>query len=289
MVFDGKKTAERILSSLKTENEQLRVRYGRVPCLCVLLVGDDYGSQRYVASCERNAQKAGMDCKVVRLSAESNEAEVLETIRQMNGDEKVDGILIQMPLPSHLDSNRIIQSINPQKDVDGVTPANVSHLWKDKKTDYSQYCVPCTPRGVMRILQESGIEIDGKNVVVVGRSNIVGMPVSKLLLNANATVTICHSHTTHLKDVLLSADIIVSAIGKPKFIREEMVREGAVVVDVGINQDPVTGAMCGDVDTDAVAGKCSLITPVPGGVGLMTICSLMENTMDCFKHKLTYA
>ncbi len=283
MIFDGKTVAAKILQTLEEENAALRETYGRVPCLGVVLVGEDYGSVRYVASCERNAKRAGLDCKVVRLPENSREEEVLSVIRSLNEDKDVDGILVQMPLPKHISQERIVQTIRPEKDVDGVTDANVSQLWKQRRNDYSLFCVSCTPRSVMRILKEADIDLDGKNAVVIGRSNIVGMPVSKLLMNENATVTVCHSHTKELPAILRKADIIVAAIGKPKFVGADMVREGAVVVDVGINTDPATGKMCGDVDTDAVADRCRLITPVPGGVGQLTICSLMENTMDCFK------
>lgn len=283
MVFDGKTSAARVLRSLEEENAALRDTFGRVPCLSVVLVGEDYGSTRYVGSCERNAARAGLECRVVRMAENSSEEDVLSVIRDLNTDADVDGILVQMPLPKHIRQENIVRAILPDKDVDGVTDANVAKLWKQRRNDYSRFCVPCTPRSVLRILKEADIDLDGKNAVVIGRSNIVGMPVSKLLLNENATVTVCHSHTADLPAILRGADIIVAAIGKPKFVGADMVGEGAVVVDVGINTDPVTGKMCGDADTDAVADKCRLITPVPGGVGQLTICSLMENTMDCFK------
>ncbi len=283
MVFDGRATAAKILESLSAESVKMRVKYGRVACLSVVLVGEDYGSMRYVASCEKNAQRAGLSCRVIRLPETSSEEDVLATIRELNADDEVDGILVQMPLPKHIRQESVVATIASEKDVDGVTDTNVSRLWKAKHNDYSQYSVPCTPRSVMRILEEAKIDLDGKQAVVLGRSNIVGMPVSKLLLNENATVTVCHSHTHDLAAIVRSADVVVAAIGKAKFVGAEMVKEGAVVVDVGINADPVTGKMCGDVDTETVADRCTLITPVPGGVGQLTICSLMENTMDCFK------
>lgn len=283
MVFDGKSAAAKALQALATESEILKERYGRVPCLSVLLVGGDYGSARYAASCERNAQRAGLDCRVVRMPEQSGEEEVLAAVMALNDDGGVDGILVQMPLPRHIRQERVVQTIAPEKDVDGVTDANVSQLWKQKHNDYSRFCVPCTPRSVMRILREAEIGLDGSNVVVLGRSNIVGMPVSKLLLNENATVTVCHSHTQDLAAIAREADIIVAAIGQPRFVGPEMVRQGAVVIDVGINTDPATGRMCGDADTEAIADRCRLVTPVPGGVGQLTICTLMENTTDCFK------
>ncbi len=281
--FDGKKLAEEIKSSLREKIIALQRDYGRVPCLNVLLVGDDYGSQRYAASCEKNAAAVGLTCRVVRMSGESTEEEVLEQVRALNEDKEVDGILIQMPLPKHISQAKVVATLCPAKDVDGVTDANVAQLWKHKRNDYSRYCVPCTSRSAMRILESAGIELDGKNAVVVGRSNIVGLPVTKLLMNANATVTIAHSHTRDMQAILRRADIIVAAIGQPKFITEDMISDGAVVIDVGINNDPETGKMCGDVDFEHVAPKCKIITPVPGGVGPLTICSLMENTIDCFR------
>ncbi len=282
MIFDGKQLAEQVKTEFKALLQQDIVTYGRVPCLAVLLVGDDYGSQRYVASCEKNCASVGMACKVIRMSAESTEEQVLATVADLNTDTSVDGILIQMPLPKQVNTDHVVAALNPAKDVDGITDKNVSLLWKQKRTDYSRLSVPCTPRSVMRILQASGISLDGKNAVIVGRSNIVGLPVTKLLMNENCTVTVAHSHTKNLAAVLRSADIIVAAIGKAKFINADMVGDGAVVIDVGINADPETGKMCGDVDTAAVQDRCSLITPVPGGVGPLTICSLMENTRDCF-------
>lgn len=281
-VFDGKKLAEEVKSSLRERIESLRAQYGRVPCLSVLLVGDDYGSQRYLASCEKNAASVGMMCKVVRMASETTEEEVLAQISALNNDKSVDGILIQMPLPKHISQAKVVATLSPEKDVDGVTDTNVAQLWKNKRNDYGRFSVPCTPRSAMRILEAANIDIDGKNAVIVGRSNIVGLPVTKLLMNANATVTVAHSHTRDLPAILRRADIIVAAIGQPKFIMADMVSEGAVVIDVGINSDPATGKMCGDVDFDHVAPKCRLITPVPGGVGPLTICSLMENTIDCF-------
>lgn len=282
MVFDGKKLAEEVKSSLRERINTLQRDYGRVPCLSVLLVGDDYGSQRYVASCEKNAALVGLTCRVIRMSGESTEQEVLDQVRLLNDDAEVDGILIQMPLPKHISQAAVVASLSPAKDVDGATDTNVAQLWKQKRNDYSRFSVPCTPRSAMRILEAEGINPDGMNAVVVGRSNIVGLPVSKLLMNANATVTVAHSHTRDLPAILRRADIVVAAIGQPRFITADMISDGAVVIDVGINSDPLTGKMCGDVDLEHVAPKCRMITPVPGGVGQLTICSLMENTIDCF-------
>ena len=286
MIFDGKTLAEEIKLQLRTKTEDWKKQYGRVPCLSVLFVGDDYGSQRYVASCEKNAATVGIECRVVRMPQDTAEAEVLAALQQLNEDVTVDGILVQMPLPKQVSQAKVIAALDPQKDVDGVTDSNTAQLWKQKRSDYSRFCVPCTPRSAMRILKAAGVELDGKNAVVVGRSNIVGLPVAKLLMNENATVTVAHSHTRDLPALLRRADIIVAAIGQPKFITADMVSEGAVLVDVGINSDPATGKMCGDANFENVADKCSLITPVPGGVGPLTICSLMENTIDCFLRKM---
>ena len=286
MIFDGKKLAEEIKQQLRTQTDGCRKRYGRVPCLSVLFVGDDYGSQRYVASCEKNAAAAGIECRVVRMPQSSTEEEVLAALQQLNEDVTVDGILIQMPLPKQVSQAKVVAALDPQKDVDGVTDINTAQLWKQKRSDYSRFCVPCTPRSAMRILKAAGVDLDGKNAVVVGRSNIVGLPVAKLLMNENATVTVAHSHTRDLPALLRRADIIVAAIGQARFITADMVSEGAVIVDVGINSDPATGKMCGDVDFGNVAAKCGIITPVPGGVGPLTICSLMENTIDCFIRKM---
>jgi len=285
MVFDGKKLAEEVKASLRERIDTYRIQYGRVPCLAVMLVGDDYGSQRYVGNCEKQTALVGMDCRIIRMPQDSTEEAVLDQLQALNHDDSVDGILIQMPLPKQVRTDRVVATLSPDKDVDGVTDRNVAMLWKQKRSDYARFCVPCTPRSAMRILKAADISLDGKNAVIVGRSNIVGLPVTKLLMNENATVTVAHSHTRDLPALLRGADIIVAAIGQPKFITADMVSEGAVLVDVGINSDPDTGKMCGDVDFAAVADRCAMITPVPGGVGPLTICSLMENTLDCYLRK----
>lgn len=288
MIFDGKKLAEEIKQSLRNRIETYTELYHRRPCLNVMLVGDDYGSQRYVSNCEKQTALVGMDCRVVRLPQESTEDEVLTQLNILNHDNNVDGILIQMPLPKHINTEHVVEAILPDKDVDGVTNTNVANLWKQKTADYSRFCVPCTPRSAMRILEAAEISLSGKKTVVVGRSNIVGLPVAKLLMNENATVTVAHSRTQNLPDLLRSADIIVAALGKAKFITADMVSKGSVIVDVGINADSETGKMCGDVDFANVADKCSMITPVPGGVGPLTICSLIENTLDCYLRHVTH-
>ena len=286
MVFDGKQAAVALKEQLAEKISQYSCTYGRTPCLEVILVGNDYGSTRYAESCVKQALSLGMLCRLVRMQETASEQDVTEAVAQANEDNEVDGILVQMPLPKGISAERVISRLRPDKDVDGVTDANVAALWKQRSNDYSRFCVPCTPRSVMRILQTAGVRLDGKRTIVVGRSNIVGLPVSKLLMNENCTVTVAHSHTADLATRLREAEIIVAAIGKAKFITADMVGDGAVVIDVGINSDPLTGKMCGDVDYDSVADKCSLITPVPGGVGPLTICSLIENTLDCYlRHK----
>ena len=213
--------------------------------------------------------------------ADISEAELLGIIDQLNADDTVDGILVQLPLPDHISEDKVIAAISKDKDVDGFHPLNVAALWM------KQPCtVPCTPEGVIRMLEEANVEIKGKRAVVIGRSQIVGLPVSKLLLDRNATVTICHSRTKDLAAVTREAEILVVAIGRPKFVTKDMVAPGAVVIDVGVNRDPETGKLCGDVDYDAVEPIASVITPVPGGVGPMTITCLMQNTIKLFLRKM---
>lgn len=259
-------------------------RYGRVPHLAVVLVGDDPASASYVRSKANASKLIGIRNSTIRLPEQTTQEELLGIINHLNRDSEVDGILVQLPLPSHIDEIKIIAAIAREKDVDGFHPQNVAALWRRRTEPETNplYCVPCTPRGIIRLLKAANVEIDGKKAVVVGRSNIVGLPTAKLLLNENATVTICHSHTKNLGEITREADILVVAIGHPRYITADMVAPGAVVIDVGINRDEFSGRLCGDVDFENVVQKASVITPVPGGVGPMTICSLMENTIDCF-------
>ncbi len=252
-------------------------KYGRVPHLVVILVGDDPASVSYVTGKAKASAEVGIRNTTIRQPADISEAELLALIAELNADPEVDGILVQLPLPGHIDQARVIAAIDRGKDVDGFHPLNVAALWQ------KQPCtLPCTPKGIIAMLKAAGVEIAGREAVVVGRSNIVGLPVAKLLLDENATVTVAHSRTRDLAEVTRRAEILVVAIGKPKFITADMVAEGAVVVDVGVNRDPATGKLCGDVDFAAVEPKASVITPVPGGVGPMTICCLLENTIECF-------
>ena len=252
-------------------------QYGRVPHLVVILVGEDPGSVSYVTGKAKASAEVGIRNTTIRKPATISEAELLEIIAQLNTDPEVDGILVQLPLPKHIDEDRVIAAIDRAKDVDGFHPLNVAALWQ------KQPCtLPCTPKGIIKMLKTAGVEIAGREAVVIGRSNIVGLPVAKLLLDENATVTVAHSRTRDLGEVTRRADILVVAIGRPRFVTADMVREGAVVIDVGVNRDPETGKLCGDVDYAAIEPKASVITPVPGGVGPMTICCLMENTIECF-------
>lgn len=283
MILSGKELSDNIKSQLAVQVATFPSRYGRVPHLAVVLVGDDPASATYVRNKGRACEKIGIQNSTIHLPAETSEEALLEQIRLLNEDEGVDGILVQLPLPAHIDELKALYAIAREKDVDGFHPENVAALWRRRTEPETnpQYCVPCTPRGIIRLLKAANVQIEGKRAVVVGRSNIVGLPTSKLLLNENATVSICHSRTVGLAEITREADILVVAVGKPRFITADMVKKGAVVIDVGIDHGE-DGKLCGDVDFEAVKGVASIITPVPGGVGPMTICSLMENTIDCF-------
>ena len=255
-------------------------KYGRVPHLVVILVGEDPGSVSYVTGKAKACEVIGIRNTTIRRNEDITEEELLELIEELNADDSVDGILVQLPLPKHINEDKVIAAITKEKDVDGFHPLNVASLW------LKQDCtLPCTPKGIIKMLKEAGVEIQGKRAVVIGRSNIVGLPVAKLLTDENATVTIAHSRTKDLASVTRNAEILVVAIGRPKFVTADMVSEGTVVIDVGVNRDPETGKLCGDVDFAAIEPKVSAITPVPGGVGPMTITCLMENTIECFLRK----
>lgn len=256
-------------------------RYGRVPHLAVILVGDDAGSVSYVTGKAKASAEVGIRNTTLRRPATISEEELLALIAELNADDEVDGILVQLPLPKHIDTDKVIAAVDVSKDVDGFHPLNVAALWQ------KQPCtLPCTPKGIIKMLKAAGVEIAGKRAVVIGRSNIVGLPVAKLLLDENATVTVAHSRTRNLVEVTSQAEILVVAIGRPRFVTADMVAEGAVVIDVGVNRDPESGKLCGDVDFASVEPKASVITPVPGGVGPMTICCLMENTVECFLRRM---
>ncbi len=280
ILLDGKETAATMRAELKEEITALKAKFGRAPGLAVILVGDDPASQIYVCNKERACKEAGIHSKPYRLPASISQLEVEGLLQELNRDNTVDGILLQLPLPKELDSQHCLELIDPSKDVDGFHPHNVG-----KMTLGLPGFKPCTPAGVLELLMRFGLDPACKKAVVVGRSNIVGKPLSLMLGQcgpcANATVTLCHSRTADLKRECLEADFLFSAVGIPKFITADMVKEGAVVVDVGINR--TESGLVGDVDFEAVKEKASAITPVPGGVGPMTIAMLLQNTITAYK------
>ena len=281
MIISGKELSTRLKQQMREQVAGFPAEFGRVPHLVVILVGENPASVSYVTGKAKASEAVGIRNTTIRKPESISEEELLSLIRELNADDGVDGILVQLPLPKHISEDKVIATIAKEKDVDGFHPLNVAALWQ------KQPCtVACTPKGIIRMLKEAGVQIAGKRAVVVGRSNIVGLPVSKLLLDENATVTIAHSRTADLASVTRSAEILVVAIGRPRFITADMVSEGAVVIDVGVNRDPETGKLCGDVDFQAIEPKTSVITPVPGGVGPMTICCLMENTIQCFLDRM---
>lgn len=284
MILSGKQLSDSLKADMAMQIAAFPEKYGRVPHLSVIIVGEDPASQTYVRNKALACEKVGIDSETLRLPEDTSEEALLRMIAGLNADPAVDGILVQLPLPKHISEQKVIEAIAPEKDVDGFCPKNISDLWSKRKAE--GFSVACTPKGVIRLLKAGGIGIEGKHAVVLGRSNIVGLPAAKLLLNENATVTICHSKTSNLAEITRQADILVAAIGKPRFVTADMVKEGAAVIDVGINRDPDTGKLCGDVDFASVEPKCSLITPVPGGAGPMTICCLLENTIECFLHRI---
>ncbi len=276
-ILNGKELSAKVREDLRQETEALYNQYGKRPGLAVIIVGDDPASRIYVNNKKKACAEIGYTSWEYALPAETTEAELLELITKLNADPEVNGILCQLPLPKHLDEKTVINSIDPKKDVDAFHPVNVGKIMIG---DYDY--LPCTPAGCMELIHSAGISVSGKKCVVVGRSNIVGKPMSMLLLHENGTVTTCHSRTKNLKAECLEADILVVATGKAKMITGDMVKEGVVVIDVGMDRDE-NGKLCGDVDFDSVSPKASYITPVPGGVGPMTIAMLMKNTLTAFK------
>ena len=271
-ILDGKAVSLKVKESVKVRADELK-KFGVEPTLAVVLVGEDKASQTYVRAKEKACNEYGIKSVAHRLSENTTQNELLAPINVLNLDDSIHGILVQLPLPKHIDTNVVLAAIDPRKDVDGFHAVNVGKL-----VSGLDGFVPCTPLGVMEILKEYDIEVAGLNAVVIGRSNIVGKPMANLLLNASATVTVTHSKTKNLKEICKNADLIVAAIGKPFFLKADMIKEGAVVVDVGINRLD-DGRLVGDVDFEEVAPKCSYITPVPGGVGPMTIAMLLNNTI----------
>lgn len=283
-VIDGKALSLSLKEGMRERITVLEKQFGRKPCLAVIIVGDNPASRSYVTGKIKAAAFVGMDSRLVELPANVSEERLLDVISELNAEDSVDGILVQLPLPEHIDEEKVIDAIALEKDVDGFHPGNVANLWLGRPC-----IVPCTPKGIIRMIESAGVDISGRKAVVVGRSNIVGKPVAKLLLDRNATVTIAHSRTSDLAAVCRDADILVAAVGRPRMITADMVKPGATVIDVGINRIPVIkedgsegSRLVGDVDYDSVSGVAGFITPVPGGVGPMTITMLMENTIECF-------
>ncbi|MFR1449907.1 MAG: bifunctional methylenetetrahydrofolate dehydrogenase/methenyltetrahydrofolate cyclohydrolase FolD [Beduini sp.] len=279
MIIDGKTISQNIKTHIKEEVDSLKQHQKRVPQLAVILVGNNPASLTYIKNKEKACAYVGFDSLKINLDEHTSEQELLDYVERLNHDDKVDGILVQLPLPSHIDENKIINAINPLKDVDGFHPVNISNLFLGNKT-----LLPCTPYGMMVMLQSIGYDLEGKEVVVVGRSNIVGKPVALLALQKHATVTIAHSRTRNLKELTKRADVLIAAIGQPKFFDESYIKEGAIVLDVGMNRDE-NNKLCGDVDFESCQDKALAITPVPGGVGPMTIAMLLTNTLEAYKQR----
>ncbi len=279
-IINGKQVSQNLREKQKSETEALFQKYGKRPGLAVIIVGEDPASKVYVANKEKACIEVGFHSELYRLPEKTTMEELLELIEKLNNDDKIHGILCQLPLPKHLDEEKVILAINPNKDVDAFHPVNTGKIMIGNHS-----FLPCTPAGVMKLIESTGTEISGKECVVIGRSNIVGKPQAMLLLQANGTVTICHSRTKDLKEVTKRADILVVAIGKADFITGDMIKDGAVVIDVGMNRNK-EGKLTGDVDFLSCEKKASYITPVPGGVGPMTITMLLENTLTAFKQTL---
>ncbi|MBP3952303.1 bifunctional methylenetetrahydrofolate dehydrogenase/methenyltetrahydrofolate cyclohydrolase FolD [Bacillus suaedae] len=271
-LLNGKELAAKKREQMKSKIEQLAVE-NITPGLAVILIGDNAASQSYVRGKQKACAEVGIYSELIERPDSITEQELLVEIDRLNEDPAIDGILVQLPIPAHISEQAVIERIAPNKDVDGFHPINIGKMMTGEKT-----FLPCTPYGVVEMLKEASIDLEGKHAVIVGRSNIVGKPVGQLLLNENATVTYCHSRTKDMRNLTTQADILIVAIGRPKFVTAEDVKEGAVVVDVGINR--VDGKLCGDVDFDGVKEKASYLTPVPGGVGPMTITMLLENTIQ---------
>ena len=273
-IIDGKEVSKKI----KEEVRQDVLTHGYTPCLLVIIVGDNPASQIYVSSKEKACKKAGIESKTIALPGNVSQKELINEIVKANNDKSINGILIQLPLPSHMNAKEVIDANKPEKDVDGLHVVNQGKLLLDEKG-----IVPCTPKGIMTLLDEYHVDLTGKNAIVIGRSMLVGKPIALLLLQRNATVTIAHSKTKNLKELCQKSDVIVAAVGSPKMITADMVKEGAVIIDVGINR--IQDTIVGDVDFYNVSKIAYRITPVPGGVGPMTIASLLQNVVECYKRQ----
>lgn len=275
----GNELANEVKDTIRSEVDQIKAEGKRLPVLAVVLVGDNPASQSYVQSKANACINVGMENRTITLDGNISQEELLDTVKKLNADEKVNGILVQLPLPKHLDADSVIMAIDPSKDVDGLHPVNAGNLLTGRPG-----FVPCTPKGIMYMLKSVGLEnLAGKRAVVCGRSNLVGKPVALLLQNQNATVTIVHSKTPDIESICSQADILVVAMGRPKMVTSSWVKEGAVVIDVGINRME-NGKLCGDVDFDDVKDKVAAISPVPKGVGPMTVCMLLSNTLEAYRN-----
>ena len=285
MIISGTNLSKKYKEEMRKEVVFLKEKYGREPHLAVVLVGDNAASLSYVKNKDKGCAEVGIKCTTVIKPESISENELLDVINELNNRNDIDGILVQLPLPKHINEKNIISAINVEKDVDGFHPLNVAGLWQKQ-----EHIIPCTPKGIIRMLKSTNMTIGGKHAVILGRSNIVGLPISKLLLDENATVTIAHSKTKNLKEITKQADILVVAIGKLGFVTSDMVKDGCTIIDVGINRDPNTGKIKGDVNIseDEIINKNISISPVPGGVGPMTICCLLENTIECFNKKFGF-
>ncbi len=297
MIISGKDIAAQLRSDMQQQVDAMMAAYGRVPSLVVIQVGDDPASTIYVRNKMRAAEFCHIQSRQIILPASIKEEELCAQIAELNEDDKVDGILVQLPLPAHINEEHIIRAIRADKDVDGFHPDNAAYLWLHQPLVKSHVAsiynpvpdygctIPCTPKGILSLLASTGVELDGKRAVMVGRSDIVGKPMAKLLMDRQCTVTVAHSHTHDLPAVCREADILVVAVGKPKLITRDCIKPGAIVIDVGISRLP-DGSLSGDVDFEACKDVAAHITPVPGGVGPMTVTMLMQNTIDCFKRRM---
>lgn len=279
-IIDGKGFSKKVQQQVKEEHKILKDKTGKTAGLAVIIVGENPASQVYVRNKTRACENVGFYSETIELPASISEDELVEEVKKLNENDKINGILVQLPLPNHIDEMKIINTISPEKDVDGFHALNVGKMVLGDKTGF----LPCTPYGIMQLLEEYKIDVIGKDVVIVGRSNIVGKPMALMLIEKGATVKVCNSKTKDLSGKMQRADIIIAATGVPKLVKAKDVKNGAVVIDVGINR--VDGKLCGDVDYDEVIEKVSLITPVPGGVGPMTIASLIKNTLTSYKNNL---
>lgn len=276
--IDGRGLAKEIHKKLEEDTKALKDKYNKVPGIAVVLAGDDEASKVYARNIIKKADKCGYDTEERFFDATITEEELISVINELNNDDMISGVIIQMPLPKTIDESKVINALSPQKDIDGVTPFNIGRFYSGQ-----QAFVPCTPKSAMRLLKSTGVDITGKKATVIGRSNIVGRPVAELLNRENATVTICHSRTKDLKQELLNSDIVVSAVGKAHLVKQDMIKAGAIVIDVGTNV--IDGKLVGDVDYNGCFEVAEAITPVPGGVGPVTIMMLLENTMEAFINK----